>query len=269
MNPYASQGNDIMSIKTGIFSEVPEIRHVEKAIETDADEFEKVVRSRRSTRVFTDERIPEEVMRKCFDLTLLAPNSSNLQPWEFYWFRDEQKKKELARLCLGQPAATTAQEMVACVARLDTWKRNRRMMLEKLETTDTHAPEAAMTYYRKLVPLAYEQGPFYLLGPIKKLFFNFLALSRPMPRGPASKADMRVWAHKSTALACENLMLSLRACGFDSCPMEGIDERRIRKLLKLPRAAEVCMVISAGKRADNGIYGKRIRFDKSLFVFEV
>ncbi len=90
-----------------------------------------------------------------------------------------------------------------------------------------------------------------------------------MPRGPAGKADMRVWAHKSTALACENLMLSLRAFGYDSCPMEGMDGIRIRKLLELPRAAEVCMVISAGKRAENGIYGRQIRFDRSLFVFEV
>jgi len=108
-----------------------------------------------------------------------------------------------------------------------------------------------------------------LLGPVKRLLMHWIARKKPSPRGPAGKADMRVWAHKSTALACENLMLSLRACGYDSCPMEGIDERRIQKLLKLPRAAEVCMVISAGKRADNGIYGRQIRFDQSMFVFEV
>ncbi len=80
---------------------------------------------------------------------------------------------------------------------------------------------------------------------------------------------MRVWAHKSTALACENLMLSLRAFGYDSCPMEGMDSKRIQKLLQLPNEAEICMVISAGKRADNGIYGKRIRFDNSLFIKEI
>ncbi len=258
-----------MSKVTEIFDKVPEIKHVEEALQTNSDEFEKVVRSRRSTRVYTEQQIPEAVMRECLELTLLAPNSSNLQPWEFYWVRTESKKKELARLCLGQPAATTAPELVVCVARLDTWRRNRRMMLEMLEASDVEVPESALQYYRKLVPLVYNQGPLYLWGPIKKLIFNILALAKPMPRGPAGKADMRVWAHKSTALACENLMLSLRAFGYDSCPMEGIDPARIRKLLKLPRAAEVCMVISAGKRAGNGIYGRQIRFDKSLFVFEV
>ena len=48
-----------------------------------------------------------------------------------------------------------------------------------------------------------------------------------------------------------------------------MDATRIRRLLCLPKSAEICMVISAGKRADNGIYGKQIRFDNSLFLFEV
>jgi nitroreductase len=256
-------------MSTDFFERVPDFHHVETAMETNSEAFEQVVRSRRSTRVFTDDPIPEQVMRKCLDLTLLAPNSSNLQPWEFYWVRDDGKKKQLAKLCLGQPAATTAQELVVCVARLDTWRRNRRLMLEALERSGNDVPESALRYYRRLVPLVYEQGPFHLYGPFKKLLFSLLALRKPMPRGPAGKADMQVWAHKSTALACENLMLSLRAFGFDSCPMEGIDPHRIRKLLGLPRAAEVSMVISAGKRANKGIYGEQLRCDRSLFVFEV
>lgn len=258
-----------MPIERGVFTEVPDIGYTEPAVETNAEEFEKVVRSRRSTRVYTEEKVPVDVMRKCLDLALLAPTSSNLQPWEFYWVRNEQTKAELARLCLAQPAAATAPELVVCVTRLDTWKRNRQIMIDKLGGLDEPVPAAVTRYYEKIVPLAYGQGPCYLLGPLKKLVLYFLAWKAPLPRGPAGKADMRVWAHKSTALACENLMLSLRAFGFDSCAMEGLDERRIRTLLGLPRGAEICMVISAGKRAANGIYGKQIRFDRSLFVFEV
>jgi nitroreductase len=258
-----------MSINTSLFEKVPVVGYHEKATDTSSEEFEKVLRSRRSTRAYTDEPVPEGVIRRCLELTLLAPNSSNLQPWEFYWVRNTEKKSELARLCLSQPAATTARELIVCVARLDTWKRNASMMLEKFNNAGTPPPAAVLEYYRRVVPLAYGQGPFYLFGPFKKLLMRLLALRRPMPRGPAGKADMRVWAHKSTALACENLMLSLRAFGYDSCPMEGMDERRIQKLLRLPRSAEVCMVISAGKRAENGIYGPQLRFDPSLFLFEV
>ncbi len=253
----------------GVFQSIPATKHVEPAIATDPAAFEAVVRSRRSTRVFDDTPVPELVMRQCLELATLAPNSSNLQCWEFYWVRDESKKKELVKYCLGQPAAATAQELIVCVARLDTWRRNSRLLLEQLESQQSGAPASMLHYHRKIVPLAYGQGPFNLLGPLKKLAMAILGLTRVTPRGPAGKSDMRVWAHKTTALACENLMLSLRAFGFDSCPMEGMDERRIQKLLGLPRTAEVCMVVSAGKRATHGIYTKQFRLDKSLFVFEV
>lgn len=255
--------------RESIFEKIPDIKHVERAIETNSDEFEKVVRSRRSTRVYSDEPIPESVVRKCLELATLAPNSSNLQCWEFYWVRDPARKQQLVKLCLGQPAAATAQELIVCVARLDTWRRNSKMILAHLESDEANLPEAKLHYHRKIVPLAYGHGPFYIFGPLKKLLIAALGLFRIMPRGPASKADMRVWAHKSTALACENLMLSFRAFGFDSCPMEGMDERRVQKLLGLPLAAEVCMVISAGKRAKHGIYDQQFRFDPSLFIFEV
>ena len=38
----------------------------------------------------------------------------------------------------------------------------------------------------------------------------------------------------------------------------------------LPNAVlEVCMVISCGKRAPEGVYGPRVRFKQELFVKEV
>lgn len=252
-----------------IFEKIPDIKYVEPAAETDSEAFETVVRSRRSTRVYSDAKIPEAIVRKCLELATLAPNSSNLQVWEFYWVRSEVKKQELVRLCLGQPAAATAQELIVCVARLDTWRRNSKLMLAQLEANEKNVPDSMLHYHRKIVPLAYGQGPFYLFGPFKKLLISILGFFRVVPRGPTSKADMRVWAHKSTALACQNLMLSFRAFGFDSCPMEGMDERRIQKLLGLPKSAEVCMVISAGKRDKHGVYAKQFRFDPSIALFEV
>lgn len=77
---------------------------------------------------------------------------------------------------------------------------------------------------------------------------------------------MRVWSVKTTALACENFMLGMTAQGYDTCPMEGFDEVRVQKLLNLPSDAEVVMVIGCGKRAENGVYGPQVRFDKNLFL---
>ncbi len=238
--------------------------YIEEAISVNKEEFIKVVESRRSVRIYDNSQVKEEDMLKCLELSLLSANSSNLQPWEFYWVKDIDKKNKLIDYCLGQPAASTAQELVVCVARPDNWKLNTQIMLDMFK--DKELPQAVSTYYKKIVPLAYNQGFLGLFGFIKKISTFFIGLKRSIPREPTSFNDMKIWAHKSTALACQTLMLSLRAFGYDSCPMEGIDSFRIKKLLKLPKKAQICMVISAGKRASNGVYGKRFRLERERFI---
>ena len=48
----------------------------------DHKEFDKVIKSRRSVRIFTKESIPEDIIHKSLDNSLKAPTSSNLQTWE-------------------------------------------------------------------------------------------------------------------------------------------------------------------------------------------
>ena len=143
----------------------------ENAINLNKDEFIKVIESRRSVRIYNNSKVNEEDMMKCLELSLLSPNSSNLQSWEFYWVRDTHSKEKLIDYCLGQPAAKTAQELIVCVARPDTWKENSRLMLSMLK--DKEIPKAVSTYYNKIVPLAYYQGPFGLFGVLKKNSYFF------------------------------------------------------------------------------------------------
>ena len=77
---------------------------------------------------------------------------------------------------------------------------------------------------------------------------------------------MKIWATKSTALAAQNLMLALRAHGYDSCPMEGFDEHRVKKLINLSGKGLVTMVLAAGRRAENGVYNRQYRFDQRQMV---
>ena len=77
---------------------------------------------------------------------------------------------------------------------------------------------------------------------------------------------MITWATKSTALGCENIMLAARALGYDSCPMEGADSKRIKDILHLGSGAHLVMVISIGKRDEKGVYGEQIRFDRNKFI---
>ncbi len=253
-----------MSELNNIFSS--ENTHRELASPVNSEEFCKVVRSRRSVRRFSQKKIPEPVMRECLELALLAPNSSNLQPWEFYWVRDPETRKKINPAFLNQPAVTTAAEVVVAVARTATWKNNSKKMIQMLEKSQAIG---AIKYYKKIVPLAYSIGCFGILGFFKKIFLYSMGLFQPMPREVTSRAELQIWAVKTTALACENLMLSLRAFGFDSCPMEGMDSRRLKKILNLPKDAVVVMGISAGERAEDGVYGPQVRFPSNEFIREV
>lgn len=233
----------------------------EPAIQIDKNEFIKLVKSRRSVRVFTDEQINSNDIKECLELALLAPTSSNLQCWEFYWVKDESKKEKLKEYCLSQSAAKTAKELIVCVARIDTWKKNKNQIISAAKNNGI-----SINYYKKIVPIVYTQGFLGIIGLLKKILIFIIGIFKTIPREPTSKSDMRVWAHKTTALACQNLMLSLRAYGYDTCPMEGIDSRRIKKMLNLGNGAEINMVISIGKRADNGVYGKRFRLNSDNFI---
>lgn len=257
-----------MANPTDILTKVPEIRHREASLvqSGDAQSFDRVVRSRRSVRVYTKEPIAPEVMQRCFSWALLAPTSSNLQCWEFHWVKSEDKKNALVKACLSQSAARTASELVVAVARTKTWPMINDLMLKEFDKQGDKVPQIAKNYYEKIVPLMYGQGILGLKGLFKRVLFFVRGLFSPTPRGPKSHADMRVWAVKTTALACENFMLGMSAEGFDTCPMEGFDEVLVKKLLKLPSDAEPVMVISCGKRAENGVYAAQLRFDQKLFV---
>lgn len=231
-------------------------------------EFSEVIRLRRSCRRFTSEIVPESVIKKAIDDALLAPNSSNMQVWRFFWVRTPAKKAQLAKACLSQPAATTAQELVAVVAKWDDWNRNRKLIIEDLKT-NPKIPKQAYLYYEKLMPLTYRYGPFNLWGYIKKIILNVGGIFRAVPRGPSTRAELFEMMTKSAALASENLMLSIYDQGYACCPMEGFDHYRVRKLLNLNRHSHVVMVIGIGRADPAGIWGKQFRLPKNLVVHEV
>jgi nitroreductase len=104
------------------------------------------------------------------------------------------------------------------------------------------------------------------IAPIKWLLFNVIGLFKPMARRPWSTRDIDEVALKSCALACENFMLAIAAQGFDTCPMEGFDEARVKRLLRLSRRARVAMVISVGRRDPAGVWGARYRLPKDTVV---
>jgi nitroreductase len=216
-----------------------------------------LIESRRSVRRFLPEPVPDEVVRDCLELAVLAPNSCNLQPWSFQVVRDPALLARLHPVCMSQNAAR-APLIIAVLARPDTWKQACANIVEFWP--EPEVPQRIRSFYGKTAPFQYNQGPLGLFGLLKRQLVRLAALRKPLMRKPNSKADMRIWAVKSTALAAENLMLAFQSHGYASCPMEGFDEVRLRQVLDIPRAAIPIMLLAVGRQGEKGVYNPRLRF---------
>jgi nitroreductase len=216
-----------------------------------------LIESRRSVRRFLPEAVPDAVIRDCLELAVLAPNSCNLQPWSFQVVRDPALLARLHPVCMSQNAAR-APLIIAVLARPDTWKQACADMVKYWP--EPEVPARIRHFYAKTAPFQYNQGPLGLLGLFKRQLVRLVALRKPLMRRPNSRADMRIWAVKSTALAAENLMLAFQSHGYATCPMEGFDEVRLRKVLDIPRQAIPIMLLAVGRQGEKGVYNPRLRF---------
>lgn len=230
--------------------------------------FYDVVTSRRSVRLFTDKAIPEAVLQDCLDIAMLAPNSSNLQPWEFYVIASEDKRKKVVEYCMSQNAARTANQLIVLVARTDNWLQHAKDNIKFYPVKPV--PKAVKDYYGKLIPISFARGHFNVLSPAKWTLTQAVrTVKGAMVEPYYTEADVKTWAIANTMLAAQNLMLALRAYGFDSCPMGGFDEPKLKKLLGLNDQQHIAMVLAAGERQDKGIYSAQYRFDRERFIHTV
>lgn len=227
---------------------------------------EEAIHYRRSVRIYDPEKnIDTAIVKKCIQQASLAPNSSNMQLWEFYHITSKETIQKIAPLCFNQNAARTAEELVVFVTRKDLWRKRMKSNLKMIDAIFPPKPKSEQSsrekvsrnYYGKLIPFAYADF-FGLFGFLKYLMILVIGLFKPIFR-EVRNSDMRVVAHKTCALAAENFMLSMAAVSYDTCPMEGSDTWRVKKVLNLPRGAEINMIVSCGIRKPEGVYGDRFR----------
>ena len=229
---------------------------------------EEVLQHRRSVRIYDKTKpLDTEKVKKCIALATLAPNSSNMQLWGFYHITSKEILEPLAKACMGQSTATTAQQMVVFVTRRDLFRKRAKAALAfEKNNIALNSPEDRIldrmnnqeTYYGKVMPFLYANF-FGIIGWIRKLIVLLVGIFRPVVY-QVSENDMRVVVHKSCGLAAQTFMIAMAEQGYDTCPMEGFDSRRTKKILKLPYGAEINMIISCGIRKGTlGIRGDRFR----------
>lgn len=229
---------------------------------------QEVLDYRRSVRVYDkQQKLDSLKVKECIRLATLAPNSSNMQLWEAYHVTNPDTIQRLAVASLNQTAVSTADELVVFVTRKDLYKKRIKAILEfENDNIRRNSPQERQAkrikdremYYGKLMPFLYASF-FGSLGAFRKLMVSSIGLFRPMAR-EVSENDVRVVVHKSCALAAQTFMIAMANEKYDTCPLEGFDSARVKKILNLPCGAEVNMIVSCGIRKGNeGIWGERFR----------
>lgn len=229
---------------------------------------ETVLNYRRSVRNYaTDKVLDTEKVKHCLKLATLAPSSSNMQLYEFYHITDKSLIQKFAYACLSQSAVSTADQLVVFVTRRDLFRKRANQVLEfergnirrnsPVERQEKRIKDREL-YYGKMIPFLYARF-FGLLGLLRKILSESISLFRPMFTN-TTESDQRIVVHKSCALAAQTFMIAMANEGYDTCPLEGFDSRRVKKILNLPSSAEINMIISCGIRNSNkGIWGERFR----------
>lgn len=233
--------------------------------------FQEIIEFRRSNRAFDHAvEVPDEVIQRSLERAVLSPNSSNMQLWAFHWIQSSSELEKYVPLCLDQRAAKSAKHMVVFVTRKDLWRERAKWNYEKIKGTIEGEPsklqKASLNYYGKLMPLIYSNDPFGFMTLVRRSISFFMGLRKPFYRTGGS-ANQRIVVHKSCALAAQTFMLSIAAEGFHTCPMEGFDEKRVKKALNLPRGAEINMIVAVGKGTEEGIWGPRFRVPNEQVIF--
>jgi len=225
---------------------------------------------RRSIRKFDPEKeLDVNVVKKCLINATLAPNSSNLQLWEFYHITDKNLLSKISESCFGQPAAKTAKQIIVTVVRKDLWKNrandNLNFFKSKKDSLSDKEFKLTQRYYKKVIPFVYKDF-LGILSLSKYLFAFIVGFFRVMYR-QLKRSDTRIVAHKSAALASQNFMISMAGFSYDTCPMEGFDSIKIKRILNLNSKSEINMIIGCGIRLEEGVYGERFRipFEKVYY----
>lgn len=225
-----------------------------------------ILHHRRAVRDYAPTPIDPNTVKSCLELATLAPTSSNMQLYEFYHITDKATLATLAKACLSQRSATSADQMVVFVIRPDLHReRARAVFAFEKENVRTYSPPDKIEkrtkkfdhYYNRLMPLLYAHD-IPLVGTARKGLACAIAKVRPMQKD-ISRDDIRIVMHKSCGLVAQTFMLAMSEQGLDTCPMEGFDGEMIKTLLRLPSDAEINMVISCGVRSETGVWGERFR----------
>lgn len=204
-----------------------------------------VIAERRATQSFEHVPIHAADLGKIIRAGLEAPSGYNLQPWRFIVVRDGEQKKKLSEAAFGQPKVAEASVVIVALGDPQGWKNGDLDEMLKLAAEHGYG------------------GPQEHDGA-RRSITGFLGGPPGTAAGLGPTFD--IWANRHTMIALTTMMWMAEAIGYDTAPMEGFDEAKVKALLHIPERVRVVALLAIGRRKGNDKpYGGR--FDTSHTVF--
>ena len=171
------------------------------------------IKARRAVKHFDPEHkltIDEE--KTLFETAILAPTAFNIQHWRFVVVKDKALRQKIREVAWGQAQVTDASLLIILTADLKAWEKEpaRYWRNAPKEVQDIMIP-AIESYYRE------------------------------------KEQVQRDEAMRSCGIVAQTLMLTAKAMGYDSCPMDGFDFDAVGKLINLPKDHAIAMFVVVGK----------------------
>lgn len=180
-----------------------------------------IIRERHSVRKYDPSfKISKEEILEILEEAALAPSSSNLQPWKFMVFQDQETKTELRSIAYNQEQVETSSAVIAILGDREMYKN-----VEKVYNS------------------AFEAG--YLSEETKNQLIQ--GTNKTYPKLPSEVRENI--AAFDAGLVSMQLMLIAKAKGYDTVTMGGFDKVKFTERFEVEDRYFPIVLISLGKAA--------------------
>ena len=172
------------------------------------------ISSRRAVKHYNpSHQMTDEEVNVLLTHTLQSPTAFNIQNWRFLLVKSHELRKKIRAAAWDQAQVTDASLLIILCADLKAWEKE---------------PER----YWKNAPKPVQQ---IMLPAIERYY-------------QGKEQVQRDEAMRSCGIAAQTLMLTAKAMGYDSCPMDGFDFEQVGKIVNLPEDHQIAMFVVVGKK---------------------
>jgi nitroreductase len=213
----------------------------EKALST-------AIQERRATNSFENVTIPPADLEKIIRAGLEAPSGYNLQPWRFVVVQNLEQRKRLREAAFGQPKVEEASAVVVACGDPDGWRDGDLEEMLKLAKQHGFGGDQEHEAARRSVT-------------------GFLGSTPGKAAG--LEPSFGVWVNRHVMIAYTTMMWMAEALGYDTAPMEGFLEDKVKEVLHIPSRVRVVALLAIGRRkGPDKPYGGRFEPFHTAFADE-